>query len=132
MIAEHTPEMTEEFIHADDDEWQKDETADKKPADEQQDQAETEPEGAEDEQDIPEEKAEVSVNVTTTIIGRDAMKLNAEIDDPDGREYRYQWQVSEDGGKNFTDLEDATGEELEVELTDGNMNYLWRVRVHAL
>ena len=59
------------------------------------------------------------------------MALTAVVNDPEGREYSYQWQVSEDGGQNFTDIENATTAEIEVLLNEENINNLWRVKVQA-
>ena len=57
------------------------------------------------------------------------MKLHAVVNDPEGRQFIYQWQVSEDGGQNYSDIEEATKAELDVELNAENINNLWRVRV---
>ena len=49
------------------------------------------------------------------------------VNDPEGRQYIYQWQVSEDGGENFLDILGATADELQVELTENNRNDMWRI-----
>ena len=58
------------------------------------------------------------------------MHLKAVIDDPEGNEYEYQWQVSVDGGENYEDVEDQTEDFMDVELDEENASNLWRVRVH--
>ena len=60
------------------------------------------------------------------------MKLHAQVNDPQGRQFIFQWQVSEDGGENFLDILGATADELKVELTEDNATDMWRVWVQAV
>ena len=93
-------------------------------------------EGEEDPEDpeaVPEpEKARVTVTVEISMIDETVMRLLAVVDDPEGREFLYQWQVSEDSGMTYTDIPEATTDELKVELTDENISDMWRVRVQAI
>ena len=75
--------------------------------------------------------ARITVTVKATLVEDNIMVLDAIVDDPEGRSFTYQWQVSEDGGLTFTDIEDATEAELRIELTDENIHDLWRVRVET-
>ena len=192
VIEQHTPEMTQEFIHADDPDWQPEEKeepeapasepepepvqepveepsessvpvteetaadvteeSETKPADVTGEQFEEQAEeqvkeqaeeqilaetGAVEEEAEPaeEEKAEeaskVTVKVRTSMRSDNLMHLKAEIDDPEGNEYDYQWQVSVDGGKNYEDCEDQTEDFMDVELDEENLNNLWRVKIHT-
>ena len=101
---------------------------------EAQPEADGEEQPAEDAEEQPEEAEadEVTVNVTATMEDEFTMKLHAVVVDPEGRQYIYQWQVSEDGGENFLDILGATADELEVELTEDNMQDMWRVWVQAV
>lgn len=74
---------------------------------------------------------QVTVSVKSSLKAQGEMALTAVVNDPEGREYSYQWQVSEDGGQNFTDIENATTAEIEVLLNEENINNLWRVKVQA-
>ena len=144
VIAENTPEMTQEFIHADDPDWVPEGTEEadtedaestdtevtEEPADEEAAEEET-AEGTEEEA-AEEEIAEVTVTIITTMTGENEMKLSAVVNDPEGRTYAFQWQESEDGGETYADMEDATASELDVLLTDENIEHLWRVRVQAI
>ena len=202
VIAQYTPEMTQEFIHADDPDWVPEENQEvpaeeapvaeetavnepvaEKPAVEEpaveepaveetvkeepaveETAAETpaveetvtekveeivsdepvsaEPVAAEPEAEATEAPAEaneepaasgeVTVTVTTAMTEENLMKLTAVVNDPEGRSYTFQWQVSEDGGENYEDVEDATEDELEIELTDENISNLWRVKVQQI
>jgi len=188
VIEQHTPEMTQEFIHADDPDWSpKEETAATpepvaEPAPEVQETVEepvenevsenteaaadvteedktessdvTEPaaetveteeatETAETteteetveepaEEEIEEQASKVSVKVTASMRSDNLMHLKAVVDDPEGNEYEYQWQVSVDGGENYEDCEDQTEEFMDVELDEENASNLWRVKVHAV
>ena len=60
------------------------------------------------------------------------MHRKAVVDDPEGHEYEYQWQVSVDGGENYEDCEDQTEEFMDVELDEENASNIWRVRVHTV
>ena len=75
--------------------------------------------------------ARITVTVKATLVEDNIMVLDAIVDDPEGRSFTYQWQVSEDGGLTFTDIEDATEAELRIELTEENIHDLWRVRVET-
>ena len=211
VIEQHTPEMTQEFIHADDPDWQpKEETAatpepvaepapevqetveepaenkaaesTETPADvtdedkaesvdvtenqaEDQAEEETKEENAEPgeeenvesteeenfesteeenvepteeenveptEEENTEEASKVTVKVTASMRSDNLMHLKAVVDDPEGHEYEYQWQVSVDGGENYEDCEDQTEEFMDVELDEENASNIWRVRVHAV
>ena len=203
VIEQHTPEMTQEFIHADDPDWPpKDETAatsepvtepapevqetveeptenkaaesTETPADvtdedkaepidvtenqaEDQSEEETKEENAEPgeeenvesteeenvesteeenieptEEENTEEASKVTVKVTASMRSDNLMHLKAVVDDPEGNEYEYQWQVSVDGGENYEDVEDQTEEFMDVELDEENASNIWRVRVHAV
>lgn len=195
VIEQHTPEMTQEFIHADDPDWQpKEETAatpepvaepapevqetveepaenkaaesTETPADvtdedkaesvdvtenqaEDQSEEETKEENAEPgeeenvesteeenveptEEENTEEASKVTVKVTASMRSDNLMHLKAVVDDPEGHEYEYQWQVSVDGGENYEDCEDQTEEFMDVELDEENASNIWRVRVHAV
>ena len=195
VIEQHTPEMTQEFIHADDPDWQpKEETAatpepvaepapevqetveepaenkaaesTETPADvtdedkaesvdvtenqaEDQSEEETKEENAEPgeeenvesteeenvestEEENTEEASKVTVKVTASMRSDNLMHLKAVVDDPEGHEYEYQWQVSVDGGENYEDCEDQTEEFMDVELDEENASNIWRVRVHTV
>ena len=93
--------------------------------------AEEEPAGEETEPTQAEE-VRVTVSVEITMVDDNVMQLNAVINDPEGRNYEYQWQVSEDGGKTYSDIPEAKEDKLEIELTDENLGYMWRVWVRAL
>lgn len=91
-------------------------------------------EAAADEQAEPEgedETPQITVTVKATLVEDNIMVLDAIVDDPEGRSFTYQWQVSEDGGLTYKDIEDATDAELRIELTDENIHDLWRVRVET-
>ena len=66
------------------------------------------------------------------MVDEDTMKLHAVVNDPEGRQYIYQWQVSEDGGESFLDILGATADELQVELTEDNRNDMWRIWIQAV
>ena len=181
VIEQHTPEMTQEFIHADDPDWQSEENSDAaepetEPAaaaefEDVQDTAEpetAEPETVQDateepaESSIPEMKAEsssditeetendssevtveaeeqeeaaapaVTVSVNASMRSENLLHLKAVVNDPEGNEYDYQWQVSVDGGANYEDVEDQTEEFMDIELDEENISNLWRVRVHTV
>ena len=97
-------------------------------------------EGPEEPEEAPEEleattepeTARVTVKVEISMIDETVMRLLAVVDDPEGREFLYQWQVSEDSGMTYTDIPEATTDELKVELTDENISDMWRVRVQAI
>ena len=91
-----------------------------------------EEETAEPESEPETEKARVTVKVEISMIDETMMRLLAVVDDPEGREFLYQWQVSEDSGMTYTDIPEATTDELKVELTDENISDMWRVRVQAI
>ena len=91
-----------------------------------------EEETAEPESEPETEKARVTVKVEISMIDETVMRLLAVVDDPEGREFLYQWQVSEDSGMTYTDIPEATTDELKVELTDENISDMWRVRVQAI
>jgi hypothetical protein len=108
--------MSPEFVHADDPEWLA-ENGYPVPGEEEQ-------EGTEED-----ESAQVKVTVVTTMISENEMKLSAVVEDPEGRDFSFQWQVSEDGGNNYSDIAEANGEEFAVELNSENINNFWRVKV---
>ena len=89
---------------------------------------ETDEEPAEETED--EQASKVSVKVTASMRSDNLMHLKAVVDDPEGNEYEYQWQVSVDGGENYEDVEDQTEDFMDVELDEENASNLWRVRVH--
>ena len=208
VIEQHTPEMTPEFIHADDPDWvpeeqeeeQPEETEEEKPEEviedlpteiaedepeepeetvepveqvetanddpvedqpaEQDDEPaeepkeddnreaaadqsgedtdvtdepETEGQPEEAEEQEPEtETGKVTVTVLTSMSNETEMKLEAVVNDPLNRDFLYQWQVSEDGGANYRDMENETNADLSVELTEDNIHNLWRVKVQFL
>jgi hypothetical protein len=162
LIEQHTPEMTQEFIHADDPDWVpegEEKTEDKEPVQgnepettedvtdkEEETPAEVteETEGteaaeeaeaseeAEETEDTEETVSKVVVKVTASMRSENLMHLKAKIEDPEGREFGYQWQVSVDGGENYEDVEDAEEDFLDVELDEENVMNLWRVKVHAV
>ena len=74
----------------------------------------------------------MTVSVVITMVDDNVMQLNAVINDPEGRNYEYQWQVSEDGGKTYSDIPEAKEDKLQIELTDENLGYMWRVWVRAV
>ncbi len=76
-----------------------------------------------------ENTSKVTVTVTATMKSEREMLLDAVVNDPEGRDFCYQWQVSMDGGENYQDVENATESKLEVELTEENISGLWRVSV---
>ncbi len=169
LIEQHTPEMTQEFIHADDPDWVPEgqvKTAEEEPAQnnapetiedvtevEEETPAEVieeteesveetegteESEGSEDTEEIEETEEtkettpEVVVKVTASMRSENLMHLKAHIEDPNGNDYNYQWQVSVDGGENYEDVEDAEEDFFDVELDEENVSNLWRVKVHAV
>ena len=79
-----------------------------------------------------EEDPQITVTVKATLVDEGIMVLDAVVKDPEGRSFTYQWQVSEDGGLTYKDIEDATEAELMVELTEENINDLWRVKVQIV
>ena len=93
---------------------------------------EPEEESAEPEATPEPEKPRVTVRVEISMIDETVMRLLAVVNDPEGRDFLYQWQVSEDRGITYTDIQEATTDELKVELTDENINDMWRVRVQAI
>jgi len=98
--------------------------------------AEEIPEGGETPDETPAdeapEKSAVTVTIKTTMTGENEMKLNAVVNDPEGRAYSYQWQVSVDGGRTYEDIKDETADVMRVELTEENSGAMWRVRVQAI
>ena len=76
-----------------------------------------------------EEEPEITITITTVMSGEHEMKLIALVNDPANRKYTYQWQVSEDGGQSYTDIENETEDVLRVELDETNINDFWRVMV---
>ena len=90
-------------------------------------------EGPAEPEAVPEpEKPRVTVTVEISMIDENVMRLLAVVNDPEGRDFLYQWQVSEDRGITYTDIQEATTDELKVELNDENINDMWRVRVQAI
>ena len=99
------------------------------------------PEEENTDEERPEEKPEdtvletethVTVTVEVSMISDNLMYLQAVVNDPEGRDFLYQWQVSEDSGMTYMDIPEANTDELKVELTDDNINDMWRVRVEAV
>lgn len=88
-------------------------------------------EAAAPEKEETEKGPEITITITTVMSGENEMKLIALVNDPENRKYTYQWQVSEDGGKTYTDIENETEDVLRVELDETNINDFWRVRVKA-
>ena len=179
LIEQHTPEMTQEFIHADDPDWvpegqetaapaeepveeqvqepqtneapvveeevpaevteeteapaEENEVTEETEAPAEETTEETEEEPAEEtEEEKTEEASKVTVKVTASMRENNLMHLKAEVQDPEGKDYNYQWQVSVDGGENYEDVEDMTEDFLDVELDEENVSNLWRVKVHAV
>ena len=97
-------------------------------------------EGPEEPEEAPEEleaatepeTARVTVTVEISMIDDTIMRLLAVVNDPEGRDFLYQWQVSEDSGMTYTDIPEANTDELKVELTDENITDMWRVKVQAV
>ena len=90
-------------------------------------------EDSEDPETVPEpETARVTVTVEISMIDDTIMRLLAVVSDPEGRDFLYQWQVSEDSGMTYTDIPEANTDELKVELTDENITDMWRVKVQAV
>ena len=90
---------------------------------------------APDHNSVEEDKAQeaaVTVKIVATMTGENEMKLSAVVNDPEGRDYTFQWQVSVDGGKTFTDIADETAAEMDVELTEENITDMWRVKVQEI
>ena len=97
------------------------------------DEPETEGQPEEAEEQEPEtETGKVTVTVLTSMSNETEMKLEAVVNDPLNRDFLYQWQVSEDGGANYRDMENETNANLSVELTEDNIHNLWRVKVQFL
>ena len=95
------------------------------------------PEDVEEDSEDPEtvsepETARVTVTVEISMIDETVMRLLAVVNDPEGRDFLYQWQVSEDCGMTYTDIPEANTDELKVELTDENITDMWRVKVQAV
>jgi hypothetical protein len=145
--------MTQEFIHADDPDWVPEEetaeaseteeeaqelTEEEIPAEETEDAQEAAEEVPADvteeteEEQAEEGTASITVKVTASMRSENLMHLKAVIEDPEGNDYNYQWQVSVDGGENYEDVEDAEEDFFDVELDEENVTNLWRVRVHAI
>ena len=102
-------------------------------AEEPQEDAEEQP--AEEPEELPEDAEaadEYTVNILISMEDEFTMKLRAVVNDPEDRQFIYQWQVSEDGGENYLDILGATADELQVELTEENMHDMWRVWVQAI
>ena len=118
VIEQHTPAHTPEFIHADDPDWKPEEENGTEETDGEQPEDET--------ADAP-----VTVKVISTMKSDDEMNLAAVVSDPLQREYSYQWQVSEDGGKSYRDMDNATEAELDILLDETNVTNLWRVKVQV-
>ena len=55
------------------------------------------------------------------------MNLIAMVDDPENRKFSYQWQVSDDGGETFSDIENETGAMLSISLNEETIHEQWRV-----
>ena len=172
LIEQHTPEMTQEFIHADDPDWVPEgeekteteepvhenapemangvtETEEEEPAEvteetekteetegteetEETEETTEETEGTEETEETEETSSDVVVKVTASMRSENLMHLKAHIEDPNGNDYNYQWQVSVDGGENYEDVEDAEEDFFDVELDEENVSNLWRVKVHAV
>ncbi len=147
LIEQHTPEMTQEFIHADDPDWVpegEEKTEAEEPVQENAPEMvngvteteEEEPAEVTEETEKTEETEETSsdvvVKVTASMRSENLMHLKAHIEDPEGREFGYQWQVSVDGGESYEDVEDAEEDFFDVELDEENVMNLWRVKVHAV
>ena len=81
---------------------------------------------------IPETETHVTVTVEVSMISENMMYLQAVVNDPEGRDFLYQWQVSEDCGMTYTDIPEANTDELKIELTDENISDLWRVKVQPV
>ena len=92
---------------------------------------ETDKPEAEEEPEETEKEPDITITITTVMSGENEMKLIALVNDPQNRKYTYQWQVSEDGGESYTDIENETRDVLRVELDETNINDFWRVRVKA-
>ena len=127
VIAKNTPEMTPEFIFADDPEWLAENGYPVPEEDEQE--AETE-DAAEAEADT--EDKHVKVVVVATLISENEMKLSAVVEGSEEGELSFQWQVSEDGGNSYSDIADANGADYEVILNEENMHNFWRVKVDLI
>ncbi len=68
----------------------------------------------------------------TVMLNESTMKLIAVIHGAEEQAFNFQWQVSEDDGANFSDIENETEKEMLVELTEEVLNNLWRVRIQAI
>ena len=79
-----------------------------------------------------EQTEKITVTVEAVMVSESEMKLTATVHGAEEREFAFQWQVSEDDGVNFNDIEDATEKEILVELTEEDFNNLWRVRVQTI
>lgn len=90
---------------------------------------EEETEGEDEEEEDPDQ---IVVSVEIVMISENEMKLVATVKGGEEMEYLFQWQVSEDEGESFADIEDETRNELIVELTEENIDNLWRVRVEPV
>ena len=188
LIADHTPEMTEELIFADD--WseaveanealkaeaaakaepeevpdeeeseevlpeavepeevpEQEETGDAEPEAEPEteepvtvQETEEEPGSDDDDADTAEEteaaadaeENRISVSVQAVMVSDDEMMLSAVVNGENETAITFQWQISEDGGKHYEDITDATSDELQVLLTDQNKNSMWRVKVETV
>ena len=91
----------------------------------------TEVEKTEETEKAAEKTEEITVVVEAEMVGENEMKLTATVHAPEGSKVSFQWQVSEDDGENYSDIEDATASVLLVELTENDIGNLWRVRVDA-
>ena len=84
-----------------------------------------------DEEETEPDAELITVTIETNMISEDEMQLNAVVNGPEGNEFAYQWQISEDG-ENFTDIEEETEDMLQVLLTEENRHCSWRVRVDTI
>ena len=67
------------------------------------------------------------------MVSENEMKLIATVHGAEEEtEFTFQWQVSRDNGENFSDIEDATLNEILIQLTEEDFDSLWRVRVQTV
>ena len=69
--------------------------------------------------------------VEAVMVSDNEMKLKAKVNAPEGSVLSFQWQVSQDNGQNYSNIENATASEILVTLAESDMTNLWRVRVEA-
>ena len=78
-------------------------------------------------------EGEIIVTVEAVMVSENEMKLIATVHGAEEEtEFTFQWQVSVDEGESYSDIEDATENEILILLTEEDFGNLWRVRVQTV